>query len=210
MIILADANVWEPLRKYYEQGNPKSGTVIVEGHLVDSHFTHPVCDLSGKRVLGRVEFNKPIHDHIDKVELPYVKAAGFPDRTHLKRSLQMSLQRPVSKISVAQMRINEVAPDWCPACFLSATYLKNLKRMASSGRLKNILKLLKKTLKEELIFCNICHSEIDVSENDDLQAVSSRLKESYPEGNVVMLPIMVFKKNHKKVLAVAGENWKLL
>jgi len=85
MIILMDGNVWQGLADFAERDDVKSGTLIIEKHLIDDGSLHWVCNLGGKngegrKLLGRLELDSIEHIDISSIKDKHVKAAGFGEK----------------------------------------------------------------------------------------------------------------------------------
>lgn len=198
MIILMDGNVWEKLAYSFERGISRSGTVILEKHLIDDGMLHWVCDLGGmdgegRRLLGRVELNSIIPTDISDIKQKYAKAAGFESKEFLKRTFAACIGRPareIGPITVAEMKIFEVERYWCtnPEC-LSV----------------NLNFLNKNIFKDQLPFaCLNCGTEFYTPDKDfgSPRIKNAKLGSRYRQEEIKKIPA-----DQQKVLAIAGEQW---
>jgi hypothetical protein len=192
MIILLDGNVWEKLAEFFENGISKSGTVILERHFIDDHNLHWVYDLTGKKLLGRLELTSIIHTKISSIHEKHVKAAGFGSKEMLKRTFALclgyQLAREVNLITVAQMKIAEIERYSCPKCFST-----------------NLDYITKNIFGNQLPFsCFDCGKEFYTEDKDE---GSPRIKNARLEKRYCQKEIKKIPAGQEKVLAVVGENW---
>lgn len=189
MIILMDGNVWEKLAEFYEKRDPRSGTLIIEKHLPDSHFLHWVKDLGRKRVLGVVDLAYLSRTDIDEISPQHVKASGFPSKEILKRTF-LTFSREVSAITVAEMRIAEIERYWCPECASVNLSFAN-----------------KDIHGDQLPFsCFDCETEFSTPDKDE---GSRRVKIAWLEKRYCQDGIKKIPLDQQVVLGIVGEKWVL-
>ena len=187
MIILLDRNIWEKLAEPFLKGSPKSGTLILQGHLHDSQFIHWVKDLGGKRLLGTVELTYLSRTEIDEISLRYVKASGFPSKEFLRRTF-LTFSKNISAITVAEMRIDEVEKYWCPKC--DGVNLKYLTKNLHANQLP--------------FYCFDCQEEFYTPDKDfgSPRIKNVKLAQRYCEERIKRIPL-----GQQVVIAVVGEQW---
>jgi hypothetical protein len=190
MIILLDGNVWEKMAEPFLKGSPKSGTLILQGHLPDSQFFHWVKDIGGKKLLGRVELSHLVQTNMAKINPQHVKASGFPSKEFLRRTF-LTFSKNISAITVAEIRIVEVERYWCPNCLsVNLEFLK-----------KNIIG-------DKLPFsCFDCGEEFYLKdlEEGNLRVKLTRLKKRYCQAEIKKIP-----SDQQTVVALAGEQWLMV
>ncbi len=190
MIILLDGNVWEKLAEFFEKKDIKSGTVIIEKHLIGDHHLHWVCDLGGKKLLGRVELTNILQTNMPSIRKEQVKAAGVGSKELLNRTFLTVLGRRIDAITVAKMRIVEIERYWCqnPECFSV-----------------NLIFLKKDIFNDQLPFsCFDCGNEFYTPDKEE---GSPRVKNAKLEKRYCQKEIKKIPAGQEKVLAVVGENW---
>lgn len=192
MIILLDGNVWEKLVEFFEKRDLRSGTVIIEKHLIDDHHLHWVCDLGGKKLLGKAELTSIIHTNMSSIREKHVRGVGFGSKEVLKRAfaahLGYQLAREINLITVARMKIAEIERYWCPKCqSVNLEYLK-----------KNILG------KQLPFSCFDCGEEFYTEDKDfgSPRIKNAKLEERYYKERMKKIPA-----DQQVVLAIVGENW---
>jgi len=188
MIILLDGNVWEKLAEFYEKKDIRSGTVIIEKHLIGDHYLHWVCDLGGKKLLGRVELTNILQTNMPSIHKEQVKAAGVGSKELLNRTFLTVLGRRIDAITVAKMRIVEIERYWCPEC-----------------QSVNLDFLKKDIFKDRLPFtCFDCRESFYLDDKDE---GSPRVKNSKLEKRYCQKEIKKIPAGQENVLAVVGESW---
>ena len=187
MIILLDGNVWEKMAELFLKGSPKSGTLILQGHLHDSQFIHWVKGMGGKRLLGMVDLAYLSRTEIDEISPRYVKASGFPSKEILKRTF-LTFSKDISAVTVAEMRVSEIEKYWCPKC--DGVNLRYLTKNIHANQLP--------------FYCFVCKEEFYTPDNDfgSPRIKNAKLGARYCEERIKMIP-----NDQLAVIAVAGENW---
>lgn len=188
MIILLDGNVWEKLAEFFEKRDIRSGTIIIEKHLIGDRHLHWVCDFGGKKLLGRVELNNILPTNMSSIHKEQVKAAGIGSKELLNRTFLTVLGRRIDAITVAKMRIVEIEKYWCSKCL--SVNLDFLKKDIFNNQLP--------------FYCFDCKEEFYTADKDDgsPRIKNVRLETRYRKENIKKIP-----SDQQAVLAVVGENW---
>jgi len=194
MIIKLDANVWEKLAEFFGKRDIRSGTVIIEKHLIGDHHLHWACDLGGKKLLdrgkllGRVELTNILPTSMLSIRKEQVKAAGVESKEFLNRTFLTVLGRRVDAITVAKMRIVEIERYWCTKC--QSVNLDFLKKDISNDQLP--------------FSCFDCENEFYTPDKDEgsPRVKNAKLEERYCREKIKRIPV-----DQQAVLAIVGERW---
>lgn len=189
IILFNDINIWNKLADFFLRKIPWSGTIILKGHLIDSQFLHWVKDIGNQKLLGRVELSCPIWEKIDYVYPSHIKAAGFPSRQSLKRTLLM-FSKVVDDITVVEMKIAEIEKYWCSNSKCCSVNLKFLTKERPGGQIP--------------FTCFDCNKEFYTPDKDGDNPLRGNawLTRRYRREEIKKIPA-----DQQTVIAVAGERW---
>lgn len=200
IILFNDIDVWKKLAESFLRGTPKSGILVIEGHLIDDDELHWVKDMGGKKLLGQVKLNNKILTKVDEIG-KFLNLIEFSSIPFLKRNFLVFHEKiapgnkEVNNVTIAEAQVVEVESEWCHEC-LSVNILL-LKRKVYVGTLP--------------FFCSDCGEKFYV---EPLKGSSikiarwsgeiAKLTKRYSEDNFKKIPI-----DQEEVIVIAGEDWAL-